>query len=263
MSFIHTCVRKGRHVYGFEKVELGSSNITSSRATSDSGRIEGPTINWTQFQSFCEDSAGHVLYLMNTTFPIPATAYQESEVLAAACKAGATTCPQASFMRMLIDELRMSAGVSVSIAQLYALFRRKATASQTQHTPVHISKRGKPSTVLSKLGYLTQPNAEIYVPRNGLESIHQAALVSVNLSHEIGDPQLEYWKQWLASHIPMHFLSSRISMEAVFGGGSSVVLVALPLEMWTMLETDDCAYRFVSLVRSHNKVPQRCCSRWQ
>lgn len=208
---------------------------------------------------------------MNTTFPVPVSAYQGSEVLAAASKAGGATVPQASFMRMLIDELKMSMGASsVSVAQLYALLRRRVTATATtttagqiQHLPVHISKRGKPSIVISKLGVSTKPNAELYVPRNnGIESVvHQAALVSINLSHEIGDPQLEYWKQWLASHIPTPLLSSRISMEAVFGGGSSVILVALPLEVWTVLEMEDCAYRFVSLVRSHNKVPRRCCSR--
>lgn len=230
--------------------------------------MEGPTINWSLFQSLCEASTGHVLYLMNTAFPVPVSAYQGSEVLAATggkVVGGATsTHPQASFLKMLVDELKMPLGsCSVSVAQLYALLRQRVTTGQAQHThtPVHISKRGKPSIVISKLGFLTQPNAEIYALRNGLESIHQAALVSINLSHEIGDSQLEYWKQWLASHIPTVFLSSRVSMEAVFGGGSSVILVALPLEVWTVLEMEDCAYRFVSLVRSHNKVPRRCCSR--
>jgi hypothetical protein len=56
-----------------------------------------------------------------------------------------------------------------------------------------------------------------------------------NLQDNIHMPDLEEWKNWLTTNILSHILSSDITIEGYFQGSSSILLVTLPVKVWTML----------------------------
>lgn len=68
-----------------------------------------------------------------------------------------------------------------------------------------------------------------------------------NLKH--GD--VKAWEAWLLRKIPDDVLSVDIKVEGSFHSHSTVVLLTVPIEVWTML-TDHPGYKFISLVTSNN-----------
>ena len=208
-----------------------------------------------------ESARGDVLYIFDACFAASAATYDGPEVLAAASwgdVAGAQL--QRSFTSMLIDELKGLNGTPSSMAQIYSSIHRNATTNNLEHGPVHISKRGRDSIVLAKFHGPNQPKPELpEMRRQRIDSLGAAknrVLISVHLQDNITVADLEQWKKWLTTGISSRILSSDITIEAVFKGSSSIALIIVPVEVWTMLQADEEAYSFISFVDSNNILPQ-------
>jgi hypothetical protein len=57
------------------------------------------------------------------------------------------------------------------------------------------------------------------------------------------------WTAWLAQNIPSDVVDADIRFEAAFRG-SCILLVSMPVAIWTMLPRDNPAYSFIAHVNS-------------
>jgi hypothetical protein len=89
-----------------------------------------------------------------------------------------------------------------------------------------------------------------------LEGSESRVLITIRLQNSAEMPGLIGWKQWLAKNIPPSVDPSQITIEGQFDIGSSLILVALPVAIWTALPANDTAYGFVSFVNSGNRLLQ-------
>jgi ribosomal protein S10 len=208
-----------------------------------------------------ETAVGDVLYILDTCFAASAAIYDGPEVLAAVSWGDVAAANlQTSFTRMLIDELKALDGAPCPVARIYSSIHRNAITNNLERGPVHIPKKGKESIVLTKMHGPKQRKPESYITRkrriDAFDPSENRVLIAVNLQDNIHMPDMEEWKNWLTTNIPSHILSSDITIEAVFHGSSSVLLVTLPVEVWTMLPADEEAYNFITFVQSNNILPQ-------
>ncbi|KAL3462515.1 hypothetical protein BJX64DRAFT_258876 [Aspergillus heterothallicus] len=85
----------------------------------------------------------------------------------------------------------------------------------------------------------------------------QRILLAVHLREEKLD--LAEWHTLIANKIPLNSLSVGIALESSFKTSDTamIILVTLPLEIWTMLDTRDEAFSFVAHVQSNDILPTR------
>ncbi|KAJ0414482.1 hypothetical protein BJY00DRAFT_318742 [Aspergillus carlsbadensis] len=114
-----------------------------------------------------------------------------------------------------------SDGLDGSLTRDGTLFRN-ACYRQVGVYPLHIQEKGKRSITLAKMG--------------GNE---HRVLLSVHLKDDNAD--IEAWNRWLGTNL------RQVKIESVLGSSSTTVaLVSLPLEVWTMLDATDEAFAFVA-----------------
>lgn len=154
----------------------------------------------------------------------------------------------------MIDELKALDGGPCIVACIYSSTHRNATANNLERGPVHIPKRSKESIVLAKIHGPKQRKPDSYATTkrkiDALGSSKHRILITINLQDNIHVLDLEEWKNWLTTNDPSYILSSDIIIEGFFQGSSSILLVTLPVEVWTMLFADEEAYNFISFVES-------------
>lgn len=154
-----------------------------------------------------------------------------------------------SFTQALIDTLRDLGGRPATLAQIYATLFRRAQQSQVGSCPVHVPNPEKPSVTIGRVD----------IPRISLRSDRHPneyrILISAKVREELPtDPAR--WKAWLGQNILPEILPADITIEAAFRG-SGVLLIAMPVEIWTMMPRKNPAYSFVGHVTSHNIIPSR------
>jgi hypothetical protein len=225
----------------------------------------GPKIEWFTVSSALPYTKGKVLVIMDCCFAASAATFKSEmdiphgpELLAAsAWENVASSNNQTCFTRLLIDELHQTHGEPVSIAQLYSSLVRKALSSKIRACPVYVPKLDCESIILAKLEDKARPNQQ-FEPRRTRSMPKPKpyrVLISVHLESSVGVLDLEQWKKWLLSNIPSDILSSQIAIQAVFDSTSSLVLVSVPIEVWSMLPANKQLYRFVGFVTSDNLLP--------
>jgi hypothetical protein len=223
-------------------------------------RILGPVVDWTPIASLIRSyTTGRTLFIMDCCFAAQLGTYDGPELLAATgWDNEASGDPQRCLTRVLIDELRTRNGGAATVAQIFASMHRNSHRTQLLSSIVHIPQMNCSSIVLEKLpSKRTKPepfSARQAVINQFLPSQYRV-LISVNLQNDITPPDLEQWKKWLMSDIPSGLLSTDIRIETVFPAGSCVVLVTVPVEVWTMLPIREEAYSFVAFVKGHGALP--------
>ena len=203
-----------------------------------------------------ESAVGDVLYIFDACFAASAAIYDGPEVLAAVSWGDVAAANlRTSFTRMLIDKLKALKGASQTVALIYSSIHQGAISNKLERGPVHIPKKGKESIVLAKIYGSKQRKPESFTERQSRiednDPSEYRVLISVNLQDDIHTPNVDQWENWLTANIPSHILSSNITIEAHFQGSSSLLLVTLPIEVWTMLPADEEAYGFISFVNSN------------
>lgn len=154
-----------------------------------------------------------------------------------------------SFTQALIDTLHDLNGTPTTLAQIFESLFRRAQQNQVEACPVHVPSRHRPSVTFARVNdqLSLSPSS-----RNLPESrVIITARVRDNVPH---NPAM--WTLWLARNIPPEVIAADITVEAAFQG-SCVLLISMPVEIWTMLPRGNPAYGFVAHVNSGLLVPQQ------
>lgn len=211
----------------------------------NTGHLRGPTLDWWQVRQFAEQHPGDLCYIFDCCSAASGTlvAYEGAEFMAAsAWESNATSHPDFSFTRVLIDELRQLNGRWETIAGIYARIFRYAQQNQVGAAPVHIPKLNTPSVTIGR-------GLSRAVTRRAERESHRV-LLSVKVRDDI-PLDLTKWKDWLTRNLPPGILSTTVTVEGAFRG-SSLLLFSIPIEVWTMMPAQDESYSFVGHVTSGN-----------
>ncbi|OJJ76990.1 hypothetical protein ASPBRDRAFT_60657 [Aspergillus brasiliensis CBS 101740] len=203
------------------------------------------SVPWSFVESQLATANGGVLFILDTGFPPEAAwGYENFEYLAAASalKPPAAANIDVSLTRQLINLLSQEE-TGITIAQLYAklVVHANRPGSQLDHTPVHVAARDRPSITLRRLEAL---------PRKLRGDLSDGkVLVTVWISGRSSVPDVGQWIQWLSTSIPEEVAD--IKIEGLFKSDSSLLLLIMPVAVWSMLRHND-SFDFVSVVQSHN-----------
>ncbi|KAL4900735.1 hypothetical protein BDW74DRAFT_188139 [Aspergillus multicolor] len=223
------------------------------------GNLVGSQIDWLRLRQCCEYASDDLCYIFDCCSAGSDAFYDGPEIL---CASGfqqtAGADPKFSFTQAFIDTLEDLEGAPSSIANIFATLYRNSAKSNVAASPLHIAKKNAPSIVLQKLVIKTLSKTMTKTAlgdkkgkKPATQKIHKV-LVAVHIEDD--KPDLAAWKQWLTQNIPDGVLSADVNIEAVFETSSSLLLVTLPLELWTMLDPTDTAFRFVSFVNSSGRA---------
>lgn len=218
-----------------------------------------PTQRWNACHEIIKETPGDHLYIFDSCFSGLTGVMEKGieknygpEVLAASSwDAAASGNPDTSFTRVLIDALNSLDGISISIASLFALIHQSAWANNIGAPPLHVSKYQRDSIVLRPLSQRRsdrQKSLRVEKLKNG----EQRVLLRINLEGDFSDMDVGQWIQWLTTQMPSRIASVDIKLEAVFQSDSSIALITLPIDIYTMLDNSEEAMSFISYVRSSN-----------
>lgn len=197
-----------------------------------------------------ETIEGDIAYIFDCCSAGSVAMYDGPETLAAVgWTQAACSMLNFSFTRALIGTLKDLNKAPETLAGIYARLFRNASQNQVGACPVHIPKKGAPSITIAPRD--RSQRSLVATPR---EQDHRV-LLSIKARFDATAPDLQQWKDWLMKTIPPGVLSVDIKIESVYNG-SGVILVTVPLEIWTMLDADDPAFKFVAHVVSNNILPQ-------
>ena len=222
--------------------------------------IAGSIVDWKPIaNSFNRYNVGKTLLIMDCCFAAELATYDGPELLAACgWDSQASSEAHSCLTRILIDELRRRNGVAATVAEIFSAMHRDTYSTNLGGSIVHVPRMHSDSIVLEKLGS-KRTKAESFSARqaaaNQFLPSQYRVLISVNLQNDITPPGFDQWKKWLPTNIPSGQQSADVQIESVFPAGSSLVLVTVPTELWTMLPINDEAYRFVGFVKGHGAVP--------
>jgi hypothetical protein len=235
---------------------------TSSGGLDSNLNLAKPTIDWTSSTAYSiNDTIADVLLIFDCCYAssAPVDDTVGPEVLAASTwhtTAGVTL--STSFTQNLINELKRLNGKSASVASIYAQIHRSTKLyTDIVACPLHVTKIGRDSIVLSRLQPPPSRSQTIIGP---LLPKKERVLITVHLSDSGISPDVSQWTNWLTSNLPSHVSKTQIMIDGVFESDSDLdsdsvmILVSLPLEVWTMLPDGDEDYGFVSFVKSGNRL---------
>ncbi|KAL3422600.1 tyrosine-protein phosphatase non-receptor type 6 [Phlyctema vagabunda] len=213
-------------------------------------------VRWASIESLIQAQSGDVLYIFDSCYASHLSRTDGPELLAAANWASqASSHVTTSFTKILTDTLRKLNGDPSSAADIFAMMHRDDHKSHLGEVPIHVPRPNKPSIVLQKLvgshGPTPAKRQQISRLNSSQSTIQTRVLISVLVDEDPGKLDLEKWKNWVTNNIPASVDPSEITIEAQFTTDSSLVFVALPLAIWTMLP-DDEAYSFISYIKGGN-----------
>jgi hypothetical protein len=250
--------------------KLGSEKLTnSSGQVNDRGCLYGPRVDWSAVRPSIEtavpitdpdEDPGDILYIFDSCSAGAAGTYNGPELLAA-CGwdqiAGASLAT--SFTQTLINKLRELDGRPKTVAMIYSEMFQEASDNQIAAMPVQIPRKGRDSITLSRLQGNRPRKPESFDFRQNYigerPRSENRVLISVELQDDIDVPDIQQWTRWLATNVPSGILSADITIQSAFQG-STLLLLAVPVEVWTMLPADKDYYNYVGYVGSEIAVPR-------
>ncbi|KAL3483793.1 hypothetical protein BJX62DRAFT_230743 [Aspergillus germanicus] len=219
--------------------------------TRSDGSLAGPTLDWNRVRGACEMGEGDILYLFDCCSAGSGAFYNGPELMCAAgFEQNAGDNLRLSFTRAVIDTLQDLDGQQCTVANLFAILYRNSSQHNVSRSPLHVMRKNVPSIVLQKLSS-TAPEERTSSKTVSKQS-QDKVLISVHLSDS--RPNVQAWKKWLTQNIPAGVLSAEIKIESLFDSGSSIALVTLPLELWTVLDPTDESFTFIGFVTSSNRL---------
>ncbi|KAL2842479.1 hypothetical protein BJX68DRAFT_257766 [Aspergillus pseudodeflectus] len=195
--------------------------------THSDGSLAGPTLDWNRVRRACEMGEGDICYLFGCGSAGSGALYDGPELM---CVSGLEQTAgdnwRFSFTRALIDTLQDLDGQQCTMANLFAILYRNSSQHNVSTSPLHVMGKNAPTRI--------------------------KVLISVHLSDD--RPNLQAWKNWLTQNIPAAVLSAEIKIESMFESRSTIALVTLPLELWTVLNPTDESFTFIGFVTSSNRL---------
>lgn len=174
------------------------------------------------------------------------------ELLAASSREGtASGVMDINFTAALTKILEEKGGNPISVAKIHAKLVTQAETNKLSATPVHAELGAKLSgtILLAKLNGPTTPTVELS------EDATLKVLVSLHLEEPASPPNREQWARLLTSSVPSNLkdMGVEIVLEGVFDSTSVIVLLSMPIEVYTILEKIG-PYRYCGYVRSSNII---------
>ncbi|KAJ5725715.1 uncharacterized protein N7483_007072 [Penicillium malachiteum] len=211
-----------------------------------SGRLQGPTVDWWAARSFLEDYEGDVCYIFDLCSVVALEAlghgdYDGAEFMAASGWGQEATSNPFSFTQALIDTFTALEGQATNLAAIYAQILREAQRNQVESCPVHIPKQNSPSVTIGR-------TAHHALTRDIASSAHKV-LISLTVCEDV-PLDLNYWKGWIADYLHPDIISADLTVEGALRG-SGIILLTVPVNIWTMMPRNNKAYSFIANVTSH------------
>lgn len=206
-----------------------------------SGNICTEKLRWASATSGFDYDGLDVLHILDCCYA--AEAYTgTAEILAATSMTEKAASSHSScFSRALNEELRRRSSEVATVAGLHAEMMRNRTALKWEYAPFYAERRAQSSIVLRRLGSPGNPKPRA-IPRDGT-----CVLVSARLK-DISD-----FKKWLLTWSPDKVVGMDVKLEGVWDSASFLLLLSLPIEIWTQLSNNP-AYSFVGFVNFSNKL---------
>ncbi len=194
------------------------------------------------------------LYLLDCCYAATAAIEGNNELLAA-CSWDKDTWIKAAynFSAAVNSELKKLQGRSISVAMLHGLLVKERRRNLKMRTPVYckLTDEDHGSIILAPLKDPKVVPRPSFGDGKAFGPDDPRGLVTVRLERDIGPPDLAQRKKWLSSHIPSYISAVDVTAEGLWKGNSSLLLVALPVPVWSLLR-DDPGYSFVDYVYSSN-----------
>jgi hypothetical protein len=231
-----------------------------SRGRADANGLVTPFFDWHGAAATIALQTADVLYIFDSCFARQLAIGEGPELLAAAnWSSTAGTLLDTSFTSILAAQLEILDGDPRSVSQIFALIHREALTNGLDKPPIHVAHPSKSSIVLEKLqkGPERKSKRVKALQLNSLQASGTRVLISVRIQDCSGIQDLAGWDQWLTSNVPPSVNPSLITVEAQFEIGSHLLLVSLPVDIWTCLPTNDTTYNFVAFVESGNLLLQQ------
>lgn len=170
----------------------------------------------------------------------------ESEYLAAAAMESiATKNLNNCLTNRLIELLKRNIQAPMSVASIAAtlISEMGMPAHELANTPVYVSAHSKSSSVLASL---TADHINIREDLGKAVQSSWSVLVTFRMAGAATTANIERFKKYLLSHDPAY--TADIKIDAAYGGHSHIVLIRMPIEVWSCLrESEDIV--FVSFVQ--------------
>lgn len=206
----------------------------------------GPKIDWWSIRRPIEQYSGHSCYIFDCCSGGTGALrhYDGAEFMAArAWEQNATADPRFSFTKILIDTLNSLGGRPPTFAAIYSQIFRHAQTNRIGACPVHVPKTGSCSVTIGR----SMDSQRI---TRSMEQNSYRVLISVKVRGDVQQDPAQ-WSAWLTQNIPKGILSTDVVVEGAFQG-SGLVLLTVPIEVWTMMPRNDTAYKFIAHVSSCN-----------
>lgn len=234
-----------------------------------------------------------VLIILDCCFAANAardTSFGTAKELLAAC-GGESETPgvcDLSFTSVLVEVLQDLGRTPFTVAKLYS--RLVINRPRLKGTPIHVSlsEHGSNSITIppmprtlppvhyqggSENGFTPSGEAAMILDENG--QLYQTppasasspnfafppptkpetrVLLSVSVAEDIGHDTAQ-WVHWLTTGAPLDVTKIDVKVEAIFKSHSTLVLVSIPVVVWTQLP-ETAAYQFIGFVQSANLYRQ-------
>ncbi|KAF2788562.1 hypothetical protein K505DRAFT_255244, partial [Melanomma pulvis-pyrius CBS 109.77] len=160
------------------------------------------------------------------------------------------------FTAGLIKKLKEMNGSPITVASLASELHRDQRHLNLEYAPTHAARSNHPSTILQKMH---TPVPDFYGGRRKGKSSAKddtpRALVTVHLEEDFKEKDIERLKNWLLAELLETVREIEITLEGSFKSGSTLLLFAMPLEIWSCLENHP-ACGFVGFVQGNNQLLQ-------
>ena len=228
---------------------LLETNKAFSGCKDQSHQPQRPFIDWWTCYPMVESPPGDTCYIFDCCSPASGAFDQHdgAEILAASTlQQDAASELRYCFTQVLINHLRQLNGQPQSLAQIFASIFRYIRINHIQSPPNHVPRIGHPSIMIAPC----QPG----IPRRSQQLTsspnNPRVLITANLDSSTRVEPRE-WQNWLTTNLPPGIQSTDIAVEGVFQG-STLLMLSMPVEIWTMLPRNDLCYSFVGFVNSGN-----------
>lgn len=231
-----------------------NSDANLQRSGSAQPSPQQPDIDWNYIRQTSDQHTGRTLYIFDTCFAVTgALRSEDTEYLAAA---GVETRATLSLDNCLTNRLaellkyNIQTKTRMTVAQ-YAATLTSEMGSQGHEldtTPVYVPARTKPSSILTPL---TANPADVQEKLGATVKSRWSVLVTFRMMGSGTVPEVEQFKKYLLSQVPSNI--AEIQVEAAYKANSQLLLVKMPIEVWSCLKEDDNV-NFVSFVQGGNTL---------
>ncbi|RMZ70302.1 Zinc finger C2H2 [Pyrenophora seminiperda CCB06] len=212
------------------------------------GNIIGQSLKWANATATLDNQCD-VVHIMNCCDA--AEGAGEAEYLAASARNEPATQSHAkSFTAALTAELRRLSSAPLTIAMLHSELMGNRRAHHLDSIPFYRKRADKASITLPFKGRKGKARPPTLGPNSS------RVLITAHVDERTTQDTAKAIKKWLTELLPRLVIGMEIKLEGVWESDSTILLLSLPVCIWTQL-THDMAYMFVGEANSSNQLLQQ------